>query len=195
VAADRRVPHPPNVPPRPCGGSWRVFRPGRCQAHAGGAGGGSGGQSRRGRFLVAAPPVADLGVSHPARPLNPLPPALPQPGYRDITQCNNISFPITGRARCASTQSRARRDARSRTPAAGRHAPHRRCRRYRGSPACRLHRGAELIEQSHSEPRRLDLARLVLQTADGRLRSKRRTALRTSCAVALPHEAMLTPTP
>lgn len=39
------------------------------QAHAGGAGrGGSGGQSRRGRFLVAAPPVADL-VSRTRRAL------------------------------------------------------------------------------------------------------------------------------
>jgi hypothetical protein len=126
------------------GRPFGTFRPGGCQAHPGGTGrGGSGGQSRRGRFLVAAPPVADLGVAHPARPSNPLPPALPQPGYRDITSSNDTTFPIIGRARCASTQSRARRDARSRTRAAGRHVPHRRCSRYRGfrvcaaSPSCR----------------------------------------------------------
>ena len=44
----------------------------------------------------------------------------------------------------------------------------------------RLHGGAELIEQSRGEPRRLGLARRVLQTADGRLRGQRRTALRTA---------------
>ena len=44
----------------------------------------------------------------------------------------------------------------------------------------RLHRRAELIEQSRGEPRRLGLARRILQTADGRLRGQRRTALRTA---------------
>jgi hypothetical protein len=44
----------------------------------------------------------------------------------------------------------------------------------------RLHRRAELVEQSRAEPRRLGLARRVLQTADGRLRGQRRTALRTA---------------
>jgi hypothetical protein len=43
-----------------------------------------------------------------------------------------------------------------------------------------LHGGAELVEQSHREPRRLGLARRVLQTADGRLRGQRRTAVRTT---------------
>jgi hypothetical protein len=41
----------------------------------------------------------------------------------------------------------------------------------------RLHRRAELIEQSRGGPR---LARRILQTADGRLRGRRRTALRTA---------------
>jgi hypothetical protein len=44
----------------------------------------------------------------------------------------------------------------------------------------RLHRRAELIEQSRSEPRHLGLARRILQTADGRLRGQRRPALRTA---------------
>ena len=44
----------------------------------------------------------------------------------------------------------------------------------------RLHRRAELIEQSRGEPRRLGLARCILQTADGRLRGQRFTALRTA---------------
>ena len=44
----------------------------------------------------------------------------------------------------------------------------------------RLHRRAELIEQSRGEPRRLGLARRILQTADGRLRGQRLTALRTA---------------
>ena len=39
----------------------------------------------------------------------------------------------------------------------------------------RFHRSAELIEQSRGEPRRLGLARRVLQTADGRLRGQRRS--------------------
>jgi len=43
-----------------------------------------------------------------------------------------------------------------------------------------LHRRTELIEQSHTEPRRLDLARRILQAADGRLRRQRRTGLWTS---------------
>jgi hypothetical protein len=46
----------------------------------------------------------------------------------------------------------------------------------------RLHRRAELIEQSRGEPRRLGLARRILQTADGRLRGQRLTALRTAAA-------------
>jgi hypothetical protein len=44
----------------------------------------------------------------------------------------------------------------------------------------RLHRRAELIEQSRGEPRRLGLARRILRTADGRLRGQRLTALRTA---------------
>ena len=44
----------------------------------------------------------------------------------------------------------------------------------------RLHGRAELVEQSRSEPRRLDLARRILQTADRRLRGQRRAALRTA---------------
>jgi hypothetical protein len=43
-----------------------------------------------------------------------------------------------------------------------------------------LHRDAELVKQSRSEPRRLGLARRILQTRDGRLRRQRRTALRTA---------------
>ena len=44
----------------------------------------------------------------------------------------------------------------------------------------RLHGRAELIEQSRGEPRRLGLARRVLQTAHGRLRAKRRARLRAA---------------
>jgi hypothetical protein len=44
----------------------------------------------------------------------------------------------------------------------------------------RLHRRAELIEQSRSKPRRLGRARRILQTADGRLRGQRLPALRTA---------------
>jgi len=44
----------------------------------------------------------------------------------------------------------------------------------------RLHGRAELIKQSRSEPRRLGLARRILQTADGRLRAQRRPGLRTA---------------
>jgi hypothetical protein len=44
----------------------------------------------------------------------------------------------------------------------------------------RLHRRAELIEQSRGEPRRLGLVRCILQTADGRLRGQRFTGLRTA---------------
>jgi hypothetical protein len=67
---------------------------------------------------------------------NPLPPALPRPGFRAITSSKNTPFSIKGRARCASTRSRARRDGRSRTQVAERHAPRRMYRRCRGSPAC-----------------------------------------------------------
>ena len=49
----------------------------------------------------------------------------------------------------------------------------------------RLHRGAELIEQSRGEPRRLGLARRIFQTADGRLRGQRFTALWTAAHRAL----------
>ena len=44
----------------------------------------------------------------------------------------------------------------------------------------RLHGRAELIEQSRTEPRRLGPARRILQTAHGRLRAKRRAAIRTA---------------
>ena len=44
----------------------------------------------------------------------------------------------------------------------------------------RLHGGAELVNESCGEPRRLGLARRILQTADGRLRGQRRAALRTA---------------
>jgi hypothetical protein len=43
----------------------------------------------------------------------------------------------------------------------------------------RLHGRAELVEQSRGEPRRLGLARRILQTTDRRLRAKRCTAVRT----------------
>jgi hypothetical protein len=44
----------------------------------------------------------------------------------------------------------------------------------------RLHGRAELVEQSRGEPRRLGLARRILQTTDGRLRCQRCTAVRTA---------------
>src|ERR1700681_5093481 len=44
----------------------------------------------------------------------------------------------------------------------------------------RLNGRAELIEESRSEPRRLGLARRILQTADGRLRGQRCPGLRTA---------------
>ena len=44
----------------------------------------------------------------------------------------------------------------------------------------RLHGRAELVEQSRAEPRRLGLARRILQTADGRLRGQRCPGLRTA---------------
>ena len=44
----------------------------------------------------------------------------------------------------------------------------------------RLHGRAELVEQSRGEPRRLGLARRILQTADGRLRGQRCAALRAA---------------
>ena len=44
----------------------------------------------------------------------------------------------------------------------------------------RLHRRAGLVDQSGGEPRRLRLARRILQTADRRLRGQRRTGLRTA---------------
>ena len=98
--------------------------------------------ARRQRWAITARPIpggraagGGLGCLAPARPSNPLPPAVPQPGYRDITARNDMTFPITGRARCASTQNRARHDVRSRTRVVGRHAPHRTCRRCRGSRA------------------------------------------------------------
>ena len=43
-----------------------------------------------------------------------------------------------------------------------------------------LHGGAELIEQRRRKPRRLGLARCILQPADGRLRGKRGAALRAA---------------
>jgi hypothetical protein len=43
-----------------------------------------------------------------------------------------------------------------------------------------LHSRAELIKESRSEPRRLGLARCILQTADGRLRGQRCPALRAA---------------
>src|ERR1700681_2801784 len=43
-----------------------------------------------------------------------------------------------------------------------------------------LHGRAELIKESRSEPRRLGLARRILQTADGRLRGQRCPGLRTA---------------
>ena len=44
----------------------------------------------------------------------------------------------------------------------------------------RLHGRAGLIEQSRGKPRRLGLARRILQTTDRRLRAKRCTAVRTA---------------
>ena len=44
----------------------------------------------------------------------------------------------------------------------------------------RLDRRAGLVDQSGGEPRRLGLARRILQTADRRLRGQRRAALRTA---------------
>jgi hypothetical protein len=44
----------------------------------------------------------------------------------------------------------------------------------------RRHRRAELIDHSQSEPRRLDLARRILQPGNGRLRRQRLSALRTA---------------
>ena len=44
----------------------------------------------------------------------------------------------------------------------------------------RPHGGAELINESCTQPRRLGLARCILQTADGRLRGQRCAALRTA---------------
>jgi len=58
VAADRRSRHAPTA-------DRGVFSAWEGDARGTG-GGGSGGQSRRGRFLVAAPPVADWGVPHPS---------------------------------------------------------------------------------------------------------------------------------
>ena len=47
-------------------------------------------------------------------------------------------------------------------------------------PACRPHGSAELVNESCTQPRRLGLARCILQTADGRLRGQRCAALRTA---------------
>ena len=44
----------------------------------------------------------------------------------------------------------------------------------------RLHRRAGLVDQRGGEPRRLRLARRILQTADRRLRGQRRAAVRTA---------------
>ena len=44
----------------------------------------------------------------------------------------------------------------------------------------RPHSGAELVNESRTQPRRLGLAGRVLQTADGRLRGQRCPALRTA---------------
>src|SRR6266540_4737551 len=44
----------------------------------------------------------------------------------------------------------------------------------------RLHCRAGLIDESCGEPRRLGLARRILQTADGRLRGQRCAAVRTA---------------
>ena len=53
----------------------------------------------------------------------------------------------------------------------------------------RLHGLAELIEESHSEPRRFGPARRILQTGDGRLRGQRLAALRTGLkTVIIPSE-------
>ena len=43
-----------------------------------------------------------------------------------------------------------------------------------------LHGGAELVNESCTQPRRLGLARCILETADGRLRGQRFAALRTA---------------
>ena len=47
-------------------------------------------------------------------------------------------------------------------------------------PLARLHCRAGLVDQSGGEPRRLRLARRILQTADGRLRGERRAGRRTA---------------
>jgi hypothetical protein len=44
----------------------------------------------------------------------------------------------------------------------------------------RLHGGAELVNKSRSEPRRLGLARCILEARDSRLRGQRRGTLRTA---------------
>jgi hypothetical protein len=93
----------------------------------------------RGREAVGA----SSGRRAAHTPSNPLPPALPQSGYRDVAPSNHTSFSILGRARCASRQSRVHRDARSRTQAVGCHGPRRRCRRCRESQACQDSRSCQ----------------------------------------------------
>ena len=67
------------------------------------------------------------------------------------------------RDRCASPQSRARRNARSISAAQN-------VSSVEDLQPARLHGGGELIKQNHSEPLYLGLARRILQATDGRLR-------------------------
>ena len=82
--------------------------------------------------------------------------------------------------RCASGRSRARRGARSKTPAAGRHGRRRTCRRCRASPACPASPSRRTDQAARRQPPCRGLARRILQTRDGRLRRQRRPGLRTA---------------
>jgi hypothetical protein len=54
------------------------------------------------RHAPGKPVGAFYGRRNPLpRPSNPLPPALPRPGFRAITSSNNTPFSIQGRARCS----------------------------------------------------------------------------------------------